>query len=263
MPFRFDHAVVIVPSLAAAVGRYAGAGFTVTLGGRHDAIPTENALIAFADGSYLELMAVRDEEARASLAQLAASGRWESHLRGASAIGRRFLPRLVGAPGVGDFAVCGVGLERFAGAARRRGFAMTGPMPLARQQPDGTRLEMTLLLPAANHLPFLIEDRTPRAWRVPETALATTHANGATGVAGVTVRVEDVPATALELASLFDGAPRVDAEGRTRFALAGIELSVIEGEPSQACEIAVAGAGPLPAEIESDGVRALSYTHQG
>ena len=261
MSFRLDHVVIIVPSLAEAVRRYADAGFTVTAGGQHDAIPTENALIALADGSYLELMAVRNDEARDSLRQLALSGRWESHLRGASAIGRRFLPRLVGPPGVGDYALYGSDLQRFAAAARRRGFAMTGPMPLARRQPDGTHLEMGLLLPAANHLPFLIEDRTPRARRVPGGAAATTHANGASGIAGVTIRVANVPAAALELASLFDGAPRVDAEGVTRFALAGIELAIVEGEPARACELALVGMERLPAEIEQDGIRVLPRGH--
>ena len=256
MTLRFDHAVVVVPALTEAVRRYAEAGFTVTPGGRHDVLPTENAIIPFRDGGYLELIAVRDPEAQDSLRALAASDRWESHLKGLSAIGRRFLPHLVGPPGVSDYAVVGSHLERFAAGARRRGLAMTGPMPLEREKPDGTRLSMGLLLPAAGHLPILIEDRTPRAWRVPEDAIATTHANGAAGIVSVTVQVAEVPATALELASLFDIVPRVDAQGRTRLALAGVEVVLTEGEPARAVEVSVAGVTRLPAAIEAEGVHA-------
>ena len=59
-----DHVVVVLPALGPAVEAFAAAGFTVTPGGRHDALPTENALVCFADGSYLELLAARDPSAR-------------------------------------------------------------------------------------------------------------------------------------------------------------------------------------------------------
>jgi len=255
MRFHFDHVVVVVESLTQAVERYAAAGFSVSPGGRHDVLPTENALIPFADGSYLELIAVRDPETREDLRALAASDRWEHHLKGVSAIGRRFLPRLAGAPGVCDYVLTGSDLERFAAAARRRGVAMTGPVPLEREKPDGTRLAMRLLLPADGQWPFLIEDRTPRALRVPEGAAATTHPNGATGIASVTVQVAAVPVSALELAGLFDVTPRVDGEGRTRLRLAGIEVVLIEGGPAGAREAALVGVGRLPPAIEAEGIR--------
>jgi hypothetical protein len=51
-----DHFVVVVADLETAIRNYTTAGFTVVRGGRHN-IGTHNALIAFADGSYLELIA--------------------------------------------------------------------------------------------------------------------------------------------------------------------------------------------------------------
>jgi hypothetical protein len=51
-----DHFVIVVPELDAAIRDYADAGFTVVRGGRHN-IGTHNALIAFADDSYIELIA--------------------------------------------------------------------------------------------------------------------------------------------------------------------------------------------------------------
>src|SRR5260221_11159491 len=51
-----DHLVVVVSDLGKAVEDYTKMGFTVVPGGRHPTA-TDNALIAFADGSYLELIA--------------------------------------------------------------------------------------------------------------------------------------------------------------------------------------------------------------
>ena len=58
-----DHLVIVVPELEAAVASYRGLGFTVVPGGRHP-IGTHNALIAFADGSYLELIAFFEPNAQ-------------------------------------------------------------------------------------------------------------------------------------------------------------------------------------------------------
>src|SRR6516165_6726941 len=51
-----DHIVIAVRDLDAAVQHYTDAGFTAVFGGRHN-IGTHNGLIAFADGSYVELIA--------------------------------------------------------------------------------------------------------------------------------------------------------------------------------------------------------------
>src|SRR5580765_7781425 len=102
MPFAFDHVVVIVESLAAATHAFEAAGFTVTPGGRHDALPTENALIGFEDDGYVELLALRDDEARESLKLRRARPGWERDLKSGSALGRRLLPRLARGAGVAD-----------------------------------------------------------------------------------------------------------------------------------------------------------------
>src|SRR5258708_39225948 len=51
-----DHVAIVGNELECAIARYSRAGFTVVRGGKHP-IGTHNALIAFADGSYLELIA--------------------------------------------------------------------------------------------------------------------------------------------------------------------------------------------------------------
>src|SRR5215468_2726618 len=58
-----DHLVLVVPDLDTAVASYRGLGFTVVPGGRHPT-GTHNALIAFTDGAYLELIAFYEPNAQ-------------------------------------------------------------------------------------------------------------------------------------------------------------------------------------------------------
>jgi hypothetical protein len=251
---RFDHAVVAVDSLAEAADAWRAAGFVVTPGGRHDAVPTENALVAFADGAYLELLAFRDPATRDELRALARTARWERHLQGVSAVARRFLPALTGPAGVADVALARRGLARFAAESRRRGVPMTGPVPMRRKRPDGVALVWDLLLPADPALPFFIEDRTDRALRVPGDAAATSHPNGARGIAGIRVRTPSVTATALAWTDLLGASPRAMPGGVTRLAVAGIEVELIEGASAGASGVAVKGVGALPARVAGAGV---------
>ena len=54
---HLDHIVIFVRDLRQAVEDYTALGFQVEPGGRH--ARTENALIIFADGTYLELLALQ------------------------------------------------------------------------------------------------------------------------------------------------------------------------------------------------------------
>lgn len=64
MPFQIDHVVIAVSDLARAVADYRALGFTVLEGGVHASDATHNALIGFADGTYLELLASTGRAAR-------------------------------------------------------------------------------------------------------------------------------------------------------------------------------------------------------
>ena len=250
---QLDHVVVVVSSLAEATAMFAAAGFTVTPGGRHDVIPTENALIAFADGSYLELLATRDPATRDELRALRASGAWERHLKGVSAVARRFLPALAGADGVVDWVLRGDGLRGRAAALRALGVKASGPVAMARERADHVRLEWQLLLPEARLHPFWIADRTPRELRVPLDAAATAHASGATGIAAVRVRTPSVPTAALALGEALGTVPRVRG-GVSTLELERLRIELIDGEPEGACGALLAGCGPLPEPLAALGV---------
>lgn len=258
MPFLLDHVIVVVPSLAEGVAAFTEAGFTVTPGGRHAELPTENALVPFADGTYLELLAARDPDVRTELRARAARPQWPRQLHEAAALGRRFLPLLAGHDGIADLVVHGVPLTRFAREARARGHVLTGPTPMQRVRPDGVTLAWQLVLPEAAGIPFMIEDVTPREQRVPTEAEATTHRNGASGIAEVGVRVEGVPMAGLAWADLFGWTPRVGMAGETRFALEAASVSLRAGAPAGVQEVTLRGVAELPARLREWGLRTQS-----
>jgi len=160
-----DHLVIVVADLDTARKSYEALGFTVVPGGRHP-IGSHNALIAFDDGAYLELIAFFEPN--------------PAH---------RWYQRLQQGEGLVDLCMrtddLGADRERL----RAAGVAMGEPRPLSRVRPDGYELRWTLAIPegpAAGVAPFLIADETPREERVPRQR---THDNGARGIDGVTLAV--------------------------------------------------------------------------
>ena len=255
MPLALDHLVVVVPSLEEGRAAFEAAGFTVTPGGRHEGIPTENALVVFADGSYLELLAARDPGLRPHLRERARGEDWARTLHEATALGRRFLPLLAGPDGVADLVLRGAPLARLAREARRRGHVLTGPTAMQRVRPDGEVLSWQLLLPERLEIPFLIEDVTSRERRVPRGPEAVTHPNGASGLAHVAVNVASVPVAAMTWADLLGLTPRVDEEGATRFTVGATSIRLQLGEREGAREAAVRAAAGTQALLAAWGVR--------
>lgn len=254
MKYALDHVVVVVDALAGAVEAFRAAGFTVSPGGRHDAVPTENALVVFADGAYLELLAARDPAARASLRESRATEGWAKHLHDASAVARRFLPSLAGPDGVADFCVRTAHLDRLASESRRRGYAVTGPVDMGRERPGEDPLAWRLLFPAVRWLPFVIQDRTPLEARIPAGAGVRRHANGATGLARVTVRAAEVVPAAMGWVDHFDATitPRLD--GGADVVAEDLRLTLAEGADEGACAVAIAGVTALPPELAALGL---------
>ena len=58
-PLALDHIVIAVHNLEAAIADYRAMGFQVLVGGQHPGRTSHNALIVFADGAYLEIIAWR------------------------------------------------------------------------------------------------------------------------------------------------------------------------------------------------------------
>src|SRR5258708_9355738 len=141
-----DHVVIVVIELESAIASFTGAGFTVVRGGKHP-IGTHNALIAFADGSYLELIAfVKPVPAHPWQIALDKGG------------------------GIIDFCMRTDDLATTVDSLRRAGAKIADPSPLTRHRPDGYHLSWVLAIPEPPYngqIPFLIKNHTPRADPLP------------------------------------------------------------------------------------------------
>ena len=164
-----DHVVILVHDLEAAMRDYATLGFTVLPGGEHADGRSRNALIAFSDGSYLELIAFKDNVVP------------ETH----------HFYRPNNPEGLVTFALLPTDIQADVDAARQRGLNLQGPRPGGRLRPDGQRLEWQTATSPTHDLPFLCADVTPRDLRVPS-GPAHNHKNGATGISALGVVVSDI-----------------------------------------------------------------------
>jgi len=233
-----DHCVILVPDLATGIRDYEGLGFTVIPGGEHPG-GTHNALIAFADGAYIELIAFQEPTAPSQ-------HRW-----------RRFLDAR---GGLIDFALGSTDLA--ADVARLTGAGLPyEPMDGARARPDGVQLQWrSASVSPAGQLPFVIEDVTPRGLRVPS-GEATQHANNVSGILSLTIAVGDLAAAQGRFTALLDAIPLVerdnpDLRAHTATFVVGqysLELAQpIDAQSPLAAQLAARGDGPYSACLTTD-----------
>jgi hypothetical protein len=208
--FRFDHAVIMVDDLQAATADYQTLGFTVLPGGAHEDNPSHNALISLADGSYLELFALREAGLGRKLKQSKRLGLLNVALARRASIVQRFMHNFVLGEGLADFALLSESLQDDIKAARQRGISIEGPLAGGRKRPDGEQLAWQF---GVTHmpLPFLLMDTTPRPLRVPEGDVQN-HPNGATGLARISVAVKNLEKRTAAFSALlgFKPEPGID-----------------------------------------------------
>ena len=230
-----DHLVIAVPDLATARTNYEALGFTVVPGGRHP-VGTHNALIAFGDGSYVELIAFYEASP---------SHKWWTPLQKGG--------------GLVDFCMQTDDLRGDTEAFRKAGVGIDDPAPLSRVRPDGYQLRWVLAIPRGDHrgvAPFLIQDETPRAERVPREV---THANGVSGIGGVVVAVRDVAPVARWYADVL-GRPGRDIQ-RPEIEAAGVRFTV--GPHTLDVVTPRGGAGPLREWLATRGAAPYAATLRG
>ena len=197
MSITLDHIVILVsPEVLADLPVWLTSSFTILDGGRHSNGITENKLILFQDGVYIELIAF----IQGSSPEKRASTRW----------GKRNEGEVV------DFALTLLQSERasdepfhpedvFRSIIQDRvresqtALEYSDPVAGGRVTPDGTELRWAISGPAwtttsqsvEGELPFWCLDRTPRDLRVPFRSPpdVTKHACGAIGVRAVGVSI--------------------------------------------------------------------------
>ncbi len=163
-----DHLVIAVPALERAMQTYTKLGFTVTEGGRH-AYGSYNALIGFADGSYIELLGFYEE---------APEHPWWDLLqtRGGGLI---------------DFCMATDDINTDHHELLAAGVASSDLYEGGRARPDGYQVKWInnkIEGEFQGRIPFIIEDITPREERLPAER---EHANGVTGIDCLTIALSD------------------------------------------------------------------------
>jgi hypothetical protein len=183
---QLDHVVFVARDLEAAIDDHRRRGFTVTPGGEHADGLTYNALVPFADGSYLELVGFHD------------LGRSLTH---------RWWKVAADGGGFADFALLS---DDLAADVTALGELVTRPpKDGGRIRPDGVELKWRTAM-LTRPFPFVIEDLTARELRVPGGAAAE-HANEASGIASVIVGAVDLGDAEWRYAALRErGAPPIE-----------------------------------------------------
>ncbi|KXS21657.1 hypothetical protein M427DRAFT_27263 [Gonapodya prolifera JEL478] len=177
-----------------AIENYRKLGFNVIPGGDHTMEhPTYNALISFADGVYLELLAFR---------RPAPDHPWWNRT------------------GLIDWAVLPADVESDVQAVNNEAKLKASstpvyfpPVPGGRKTLQGVDVKWKTSRPTPDYekfwFPFFCFDVTPRPVRVPSTPQETTHSNGALSVKRVSLLVRDLSETGVKFSLLFGPAGKV------------------------------------------------------
>lgn len=182
---QLDHVALVVGDLDAAIASFESLGFTVARGGRH---PTGShvAFITFRNGTCLELFSFYTADGRR---------------------GHRYGAELERGEGLVDWCAVSDDLERDVALHRAAGLTIDDPVSKSRVRPDGVELRWRVAItagPGRAVAPFLIQDETARADRVPPPAA---HANGCDGIATVVVSVPDLEAAGRWCRALLGAEP--------------------------------------------------------
>ena len=177
-----DHLVLFVDDLTTAAARFESKGFTVTPGGTNG--PTYNALIVFANDTYIELIALRSSRARLIMRSLRGLGvlalrRWLKR-----DLQTRLLDWMSGPQGLIDLCFRGTELNEISNSSPLSGIGLTVPVQFKRHRPDGLVVQWTLRGANNRRQPFFIQDATPIDYRIPAGDVRI-HPNGAVGISEV------------------------------------------------------------------------------
>jgi hypothetical protein len=208
---QVDHATIAGRDLPAMQQALSAVGLVCEYGGPHSNHATEMAALSFADGSYLELIALQPHADPKAVDE----HYWKAFLRGDA--------------GPCAWAVRSADVAAEVSRLRAASIEVSGPFRAGRQRPDGVRLEWETAQigsgPSGTFFPFLIRDFTPRANRAFPGGKPTT--TSLAGVSKVVLGTRDLDAAVRRFQRAYGLAdPR-----RQDDASFGTKLAWFEGTP--------------------------------
>ena len=190
--FQIDRVVFAWAHLEALAGAFASVGLATDYGGIHTNGATHMATLGFGDGSYLELISVRQPGQQAPV--------WQHHIATNGGI-------CAWSVSVGD-------VHRISDRLRALGMPVDGPRSSSRRRPDGEKIESEIAFVGAEGMgslhPFMITDRTPRENRVRLSDSA--DGSGLAGLHSVVLAAPDAEAAAIELQRVYGAGEPVDID---------------------------------------------------
>ncbi|KAK6441935.1 hypothetical protein LTR95_001823 [Oleoguttula sp. CCFEE 5521] len=176
---ELDHVVLLLPhATLVSPPTWLTSNFTLTPGGTHAAGETQNTLVLFADGTYLELIAFVDDKAEYR----------KDHWWGKKDLG--VIDYAFTVPDVKAFDIKKLN-ERLDGKETNVRYAE--PTAGGRTREDGVEVKWKVAFPEGverGGVPFWCLDVTERKLRVPISEKATKHPCGALGMGGVLAQVD-------------------------------------------------------------------------
>ena len=173
---QLDHTSICGSNLDTLREAFTDVGLTPDFGGPHGNGVTHMAAIGFDDGTYIELIA--PIKAGATSGSDWAKFMAEDAVTCAWAVGTE-------------------GLQQEVDRLKKAGIAVTNPVRGNRKRPDGMSVEWATADVGSGTpgsvLPFIIEDQTPRAWRVPNSA--SVQGAPVSGVGNIVVGVSNLDAS--------------------------------------------------------------------
>ena len=230
---RFDHAIIAVFDLDAATADFEGLGFTVVPGGEHAGGLTHNALITFADGTYLELMAPTRPELISNPPEAGPGN---------------YLFLFDKGEGLAGFALHTDELDKVVSKMRGRGIEIADPGSGGRLRTDGVELAWRAAFPNGSLSPFFMTDENPRELRARTDPEIIAHANGAVGIPRVLNAVSNLKEGIARYSAMLGETPAhgpaFDGAETAKFKLGTFEIIIAAPSGS---------IGPLADHLESRG----------
>ena len=190
--FQIDRVVFAWAHLEALAGAFASVGLTTDYGGIHTNGATHMATLGFTDGSYLELISVRQPGQQAPV--------WQYHIATNGGL-------CAWSVSVGD-------VHKISDRLRVLGMPVDGPRSSSRRRPDGETIEAEIAFVGAEGMgslhPFMITDRTPRENRV--RISSSINGSGLSGLDSVVLAAPDVEAAAIEFQRVYGAGEPVDID---------------------------------------------------